>query len=299
MCAFSDVDSRYAQSASSQNLIRTSSANSADVYLTNRDPASISFPNNGIDRGDSTGSYVSKADSDRFPNPHHNLGPPRGLDRNPSEMLRNLASYAPKGPLELHDEVEDGYWEEEEEEDENRFVNLSLLSHLAVQLRDKVPRGTHVKGSVPYPRAFTGKDIVSGIQTQIQRELAINHGISTNDRRAALQVARSLQSQLFFYEVEWGGRVLQDGVEDVYMFMDDEEGPDVKPEREELPTGVVTMLTACYSPSCGDGVACYSYSCPRRVRYSSCSHFITSIVLVTGKLYGRTIASADRSSSGA
>lgn len=36
-------------------------------------------------------------------------------------------------------------------------------------------------------------------------------------------VARSLQNLLFFYEVEWGSRVLQDGVEDVYMFMDDED----------------------------------------------------------------------------
>lgn len=108
----------------------------------------------------------------------------------------------------------------------------------------------------------------STIQSQIQRELLINHGVSTSDRRAALQVARSLQSQLFFYEVEWGGRVLQDGVEDVYMFLDDQEGgsgADAHPEREELPTGVITMLTKCYSPSCGEGGPCYSYSCPRKV----------------------------------
>jgi len=44
--------------------------------------------------------------------------------------------------------------------DERRFMNISLLSNIAVQLRDKVPRGTHVKGSIPYPRAFTGKDVV-------------------------------------------------------------------------------------------------------------------------------------------
>ena len=39
-------------------------------------------------------------------------------------------------------------------------MDISLLSNLAVQLKDKVPRGTHVKGSIPYPRAFTGKDAV-------------------------------------------------------------------------------------------------------------------------------------------
>jgi RHO1 GDP-GTP exchange protein 1/2 len=104
------------------------------------------------------------------------------------------------------------------------------------------------------------------VQSRIQRELAINHNVSTSDRRAALQVARSLQSQLFFYEVEWGNRILQDGVEDVYRFMDDPEGgSEAITEREELPTGVVTMLTRCYSPSCGDGGPCYAFACPRKV----------------------------------
>lgn len=84
------------------------------------------------------------------------------------------------------------------------------------------------------------------------------------DRRPALLVARSLQTQLFFYEVEWGSQVLQDGVGDVYMFLDD---PQDDSERTEIPTGVVTVLSKCYSPSCGefDDSYCYSYSCPRRV----------------------------------
>ncbi|KAK2464009.1 hypothetical protein APHAL10511_003953 [Amanita phalloides] len=150
-----------------------------------------------------------------------------------------------------------------EEDDPMRFVNWALLSHIAVRLRDRVPRGTHVKGSIPYPRAFTGKDIVSAIHFQIQRELIMHLGGAAEDRRAALHVARSLQSQLFFYEVEWNSRTLQDGVEDVYMFLDDQEGDDSPIERGELPTGIVTYLTRCYSPDCG-GASCYSYSCPRK-----------------------------------
>jgi RHO1 GDP-GTP exchange protein 1/2 len=110
----------------------------------------------------------------------------------------------------------------------------------------------------------------STIQSLIQRDLAINHGLSTNDRRVALQVARSLQSHLFFYEVEWGNNTLQDGVEDVYMFLDDlDGGSNTVPELEELPTGVVTMLTRCYSPSCGEGSVCYAFGCPRKVRTHS------------------------------
>ncbi|KAJ4474844.1 hypothetical protein J3R30DRAFT_616717 [Lentinula aciculospora] len=141
----------------------------------------------------------------------------------------------------------------------SRYVNFSLLSHIAVQLKDKVPRGTHVKGSIPYPGGFTGKDIVSTIQSLIQRELLINHGVSTSDRRAALQVARSLQSQLFFYE-------------DVYMFLDDLDGgagsssaqPSSPSEPTELPTGIITALTKCYSPDCVEGMTCYSPRCPRK-----------------------------------
>lgn len=38
--------------------------------------------------------------------------------------------------------------------------DLSLLSHLAFRLRDSVPRGTHAKGNISYPRTFTGRDIV-------------------------------------------------------------------------------------------------------------------------------------------
>ena len=57
---------------------------------------------------------------------------------------------------------EEDYFDEEDpsEEGDDRYFNPALLSHIAVRLRDKVPRGTHVKGSIPYERAFTGKDIV-------------------------------------------------------------------------------------------------------------------------------------------
>ncbi|KAG5643354.1 hypothetical protein DXG03_001036 [Asterophora parasitica] len=162
------------------------------------------------------------------------------LERHPSDMLRTLANYENhQTPLELHEEQPlDEYWEDEEDEDENRFINFSLLSHIAVQLRDKVPRSNHTKGGVDYDRTFTGKEVVNTIQQQIQRELAINHGMSTNDRRAALQVARSLQSQLFFCEVEWDSRPIQDKVEDLYKFMSDFLGGEGEPEQEELPTGV-------------------------------------------------------------
>lgn len=77
--------------------------------------------------------------------------------RHAEELQRTIASL--KAPLEDFDTDVDEF-DEDIDEDPDRYVILALLSHLAVRLRDKVPRGTHVKGSIPYARAFTGKDVV-------------------------------------------------------------------------------------------------------------------------------------------
>ena len=78
-----------------------------------------------------------------------------------NDVVRTLEDI--KRPLKLHEEYEDDdYFDEDDpsEEGDDHFFNPALLSHIAVRLKDKVPRGTHVKGNIPYPRAFTGKDIV-------------------------------------------------------------------------------------------------------------------------------------------
>lgn len=127
-----------------------------------------------VNRGNSFGSFGSRVsetftgipEANPYPRQDSYVSVTDSADSNntagPSDLIHQnqiLRPGAQRGPLELHDEDEDEYWEDEEEDD-SRFVNFSLLSHIAVQLRDKVPRGTHVKGSIPYPRAFTGKDIV-------------------------------------------------------------------------------------------------------------------------------------------
>ncbi|KAJ3776382.1 CNH domain-containing protein [Lentinula raphanica] len=175
----------------------------------------------------------------------------------------------------------------------DEFINFSLLSHLAIQLRDHVPRGVHVKASIPYEGAFTGKDIVDTVQSLIRKHLLLNHSLNlanaksyptsslslSVDRRAALHVARSLHSQLLFYEVDGGGRELNDGVEEVYMFFAEDNicsspsasgfGNTSSPRMTNstvlpLPTAVVTMLTRCYVPTCVDDKPCYAWDCPKR-----------------------------------
>ena len=81
---------------------------------------------------------------------------PSDLSRRNTNVIHEIVNFDQRTHLELHEEEEEDAYDD----DDRRFINPSLLSHLAVQLRDKVPRGTHVKGSIPYPKAFTGKDIV-------------------------------------------------------------------------------------------------------------------------------------------
>jgi hypothetical protein len=261
-----------------------STISSAQTDLLGRNPSATTTATTNSDypgskggasalaRNDSAGSYALSAGPSTVTSPETyddsaNGYGTRGASTESFDRSRanDYGTGGSSGGALADQEEEDDYFTDSDDPDPDRFVNFSLLSHLAVRLRDKVPRGTHVKSSIPYPRAFTGKDIVSTIQSQIQRELLINHGVSTADRRAALQVARSLQSQLFFYEVEWGDKPLQDGVEDVYMFLDDLEGnSESQREREELPTAVITMLTKCYTSTCSEDDPCYSWVCPRR-----------------------------------
>jgi hypothetical protein len=131
---------------------------------------------------------------------------------------------------------------EEEEMDGLRFFDPSLMSNVAVQLHDKVVRGEHIKGSLPFRDSFTGKDIVvrvystisftstkrkpfrtdpsvsvaltGCVQTAIQSFMPPRVRHNPNDRRAALEVAKSLKSQLFFIEVDFEDLPLTDSLDD-------------------------------------------------------------------------------------
>jgi hypothetical protein len=86
---------------------------------------------------------------------HEAIAAIQNLQHDAQLRIYEIANFDLRTHLELHEEEEKDLYD-----DERRFINPSFLSHLAIQLRDEVPRGTHVKGSIPYPRAFTGKDIV-------------------------------------------------------------------------------------------------------------------------------------------
>ena len=149
--------------ANSSTLLNDSGSSNVGYGGTDQRPASYTYSTNGEYWTPQTSTahdfyptnYVSP-DQDIYVNPG-----PSNIMRNTSDMLHALTNYDPEDPGEIDDEeIQEDYWEDDDDDDESRFINFSLLSHMAVQLRDKVPRGTHVKGSIPYQRAFTGKDTV-------------------------------------------------------------------------------------------------------------------------------------------
>jgi hypothetical protein len=125
-------------------------------------------------------TYIERGDSYSSKLRDYTPGPVTVSERPPSEPARSEATARSRLASEIerlksreamedvtNSYADDDYYDDDddyysEEESLDSFVNFSLLSNIAVWLRDQVPRGTHVKGSIPYARAFTGKDIVVG-----------------------------------------------------------------------------------------------------------------------------------------
>lgn len=137
----------------------------------------------GASSADHRQSTVSIPTSISTIDPGGPSGQRRGTELAPSWTNQSTASRAParwvQNKLFLHQShaagaspstFGDGYYDDEdeayqdededEEEPEMNFFNPALLSHVSVQLRDRVERGRHVKGGIPWPHSFTGRDLV-------------------------------------------------------------------------------------------------------------------------------------------
>ncbi len=72
---------------------------------------------------------------------------------------------------ELYDD--DGMTREDDEESEEEappmtFFYPALLSHVAVQLRDRIRKSTHTRGGLPWPMSFTGEDLVVSVPCEMR-----------------------------------------------------------------------------------------------------------------------------------
>ncbi|KAI8457720.1 CNH domain-containing protein, partial [Phakopsora pachyrhizi] len=170
--------------------------------------------------------------------------------------------------------------------------SLTYLSHVANFFARNVPRGTKIKASVEYPLSFTGREAVTTITHCLNR---INPSTksttqATLNRRLALTLTRRLLSEHFFHEVTNlnSEAVLNDNIDEVYVFPSTQESKENLWEKgqENLPQGVMTNLSGCYSFGCRmdrdrDFKGCYSYDCPNRKSIDSALKRTTSATTST------------------
>ncbi|KAF9360376.1 hypothetical protein BGX26_009622 [Mortierella sp. AD094] len=142
--------------------------------------------------------------------------------------------------------------------------NPGILSTIAVAFRQKMldnetKRSESTSYGLEFPVTFTGKEAIDVV-------VELTH---LEDRRHALSIARSLESQLFFFG--GGEHKLFDSNNDQYFFSD--AALAYLPGKSEFPTvprGVFPYSTKCYSYGCVPGDAtCYSYLCPNRKRVTN------------------------------
>ncbi|ORY80260.1 CNH-domain-containing protein [Leucosporidium creatinivorum] len=163
-------------------------------------------------------------------------------------------------------------------------VYPALLSRVAEAFKTRIVVNERVKDGLVYPDTFDGRDAVDKIA----------YIIKTSDRNLALLLGRALDAQKFFHDVTYDHR-LRDSPVELYQFRErlaspflssDDLSPSVDgynpaplapPPRphsvadtvasaeDSFPSGVFTLLTDCYSPTCTRDRLCYSIACPRRL----------------------------------
>lgn len=166
-------------------------------------------------------------------------------------------------------------------------VYPALLSRVAEAFKARVTLNERLKDGLMYPDAFDGRDAVDKIA----------HIIKTSDRNLALLLGRALDAQKFFHDVTYDHRLRDSSIE-LYQFRERLASPFLSnddlalsqhlqynpndpfhlppPRRNSItdtiassedstPSGVFTLLTDCYSPTCTRDRLCYSIACPRRL----------------------------------
>lgn len=174
-------------------------------------------------------------------------------------------------------------------------VYPALLSRVAEAFKARINLTERVKDGLVYSEAFDGRDAVDKIA----------YIIKTTDRNLALLLGRALDAQKFFHDVTYDHRLrdsageLYQFKERLSILSQEELSPDGQVQQqpqqqggrptpngvpvgggqpvqrrmsttdtileEPLPSGVFTLLTDCYSPTCTRDRLCYSIACPRRL----------------------------------
>ncbi|KAG1739967.1 CNH domain-containing protein [Suillus lakei] len=137
------------------------------------------------------------------------------------------------------------------------IVYPALISRVAEAFRERIGLQDRLKDGLTYKDAFDGREAVD----------KISYIIKTTDRNLALLLGRALDAQKFFHDVTYDHR-LRDSAAELYQFPHETE-PIQSVDEMPLPSGVFTLLTDCYSPTCTRDQLCYSIACPRRLEQQS------------------------------
>lgn len=158
-------------------------------------------------------------------------------------------------------------------------VYPALLSRVAEAFKSRITVTERLKDGLVYSDTFDGRDAVDKIAFIIK----------TTDRNLALLLGRALDAQKFFHDVTYDHR-LRDSPVELYQFKERMAPSFIAPDdgtldaneqvaalsdqaallelaeaQDDTPSGVFTLLTDCYSPTCTRDRLCYSIACPRRL----------------------------------
>ncbi|KAI9028251.1 CNH domain-containing protein [Phycomyces nitens] len=163
------------------------------------------------------------------------------------------------------------------EQEERPVINAALLSNVAHAFKEHITLSTRVKDTFTHQDTFDGKEAVDKLSFLIK----------CTDRNLVLSLGQSLLAQRFFHDVIYE-KSLDDSVDSIYQFTNhilpcpqptdvnnSTENPSslpvetISPIDEGIPTGVFTLFTKCYSPTCKHKKLCYSPLCLRMTDQSS------------------------------
>ncbi|ORE01506.1 hypothetical protein BCV72DRAFT_236298 [Rhizopus microsporus var. microsporus] len=137
----------------------------------------------------------------------------------------------------------------------NKSIHNALLSQVASEFYRRISLATLTRDNIEYRDAFSGKEAINCLLSVL----------CIQDRKQALSIGRALGSQQFFHDVNYEHQLL-DCERELYVFRHKKDDISTKDESQiiDLPQGVYTPFTNCYSITCTTQHPCYSFSCPKR-----------------------------------
>lgn len=167
-----------------------------------------------------------------------------------------------------------------------KYIYPAIISEVAAAFLHEIKLSGHFKYGIEYRNSFSGAEAID----------VICRITKIRDRNLAIILGRALDAQRLFHDVTYEHR-LRDNKNEIYLISDEflynqsddfrrqnsvssnMNNPDdynmsisssnltycneKSPEINSI-SGVFTLLTECYSPTCTRDKICYSVSCPRR-----------------------------------